>query len=425
MKLLAFLGTGKYDETEYVWNGQTARARYAMAASVQFARADEVVIFATEEARQAHEQPLREALQKAKPEQARVDFVPVKRGETEPELWGIFAQVAQAVQPGEEIAFDVTHGLRSFPLLGLLAAAFLRAGRGINVRHVFYGAFDVRDQSVTPPRTPMFDLTPLLALLEWAVAADRFNRTGDARYFASLLRQQQKRLALEAQNQPQRLAQIGKLGSLANALTEISQSLALIRPHLAMMQIENLPAQAAEALPILATAETVQPFHLVLAATLETYRPLGLADPSADTRRDLETQRQMIAWYAEREHWPQTVSLAREWLVSWVMVHLGMKNLTSLSDRHRIEGVINSEADEFLKAKKSEQVFQPVFLKSLLQVETVLGLWKALTEVRNDIDHAGMREKPLSPQDLIKNIGKYIETIQSLPLSGEEDMEQS
>lgn len=416
MKLLAFLGTGIYNETEYVWNGQAVISRYAIVASARFARANSAIIFATEEARQTHEDPLREALQKVMPENSSANFVPVKRGETETELWSIFAQVAQAVQKNEEITFDVTHGLRSFPLIGLLAAAFLRAAFSIQLRHVFYGAFDVRDQSVTPHRTPMFDLTPLLTLLEWAVAADRFNRTGDARYFASLLREQQKRLALQAQNQPEHLAQIGKLGSLASALTNISQSLALIRPHLAMMQIANLPAQADAALPVLAEAEAVLPFRLVLDATLETYRPLGLADPFADTRRDLETQRQLIAWYAEREHWPQAVSLAREWLVSWVMAHLGMKNLTSLSDRHRIEGVVNSEAEEFLKTKTTGQVFQAVFLKSLPQVETVLGLWKSLTNVRNDIDHAGMRENPLQPQDLIEQVRNHINAINSLPL---------
>lgn len=418
MKLLTFLGTGTYSETEYIWNGQSVVCRYAMAASAQFTKANEVVIFATEEARQAHEQALCEALRKVMPGSAQVDFKPVKRGETESELWGIFSQVAEAVKPGEEIAFDVTHGLRSFPLIGLLAAAFLRAGLGVNLRHVFYGAFDVRDQTVTPNRTPMFDLTPMLALLEWAVASDRFNRTGDSRYFASLLREQQKRLALEAQKQPERLSQIGKLGTLANALTDISQSLALIRPHLAMAQIEKLPAQAEAALPMLAEAEAALPFRLLLNATLETYRPLGLAHPEDDARRDLETQRALIVWYAKREHWPQAVSLAREWLVSWVMFHLGLKALTSLSDRHRIEGVVNSEAEEFLKAKKAGQAFQPVCLKSLPQVETVLGLWKALAEVRNDIDHAGMRENPLSPQDLIKQVEKHIEAIQSLTLEG-------
>ncbi len=412
MKLLAFLGTGHYDETEYTWQGHSAICCYAMVASAQFVDADEAVILATAEAQQAHEQSLRQAM----PEKTKTCFVRVPRGEKETELWEIFARVAECVQPGEEIAFDVTHGLRSFPLVGLLAAAFLRSGLNISLKAVLYGAYDVRDQSITPNRTPMFDLTPMLALLEWAAAADRFNRTGDSRYFASLLRRQQKALALQAQGQPERLEQVGNLGTLSGAMTNISQSLALIRPYLAMQQIAQLQEQAEAALPVLAEAEAAYPLHLLLNTIMETYQPLALAEPAADLCQSLLTQRALIAWYAEREHWVQAVSLAREWLVSWIMFQLGMTTLTVLSDRARVEGVVNSEAEEFLTAKKSECAFQSVFLRNIPQVETVLGLWKALTEVRNDIDHAGMRENPQQPQALVSQIRKHIEAIRRLPI---------
>jgi len=414
VKLITFLGVGGYQKTEYVLNGHPpVVAEYSPVASRHFAQADSVVVFATEEAEQAHRQPLTAALGIA---EQNVRFIPVPKGKNETELWQIFSGVAESVVPGEELAFDVTHGLRSFPLVGLLAAAFLRVGFGIQLRAVYYGAFDVRDQSVTPNRTPVFDLTPMLTLLEWAAAADRFNRTGDSRYFASLLRDEQKRLALQAQNQPQRLAQIGQIGKLVGALNNLSQALSLIRPHQVMQQAEQLAPQAQNALSVLAQSGAALPFQMLLDATLKTYQPLALADPAADSRQDLLTQRELIRWYARREHWMQAASLAREWLVSWIMLHLGLTSLTVLSDRYRIEGVVNSEAEEFLKAKKSGAAFQPVFLKSVPCLETVLGLWKSLTDTRNDIDHAGMRENPETPENLIKNIANYIETLNSLPL---------
>ncbi|MFZ5809614.1 MAG: TIGR02221 family CRISPR-associated protein [Chloroflexota bacterium] len=410
MKLLTFLGTGLYEETEYCWNDQPVISRFAPVASCKFISANQAVVFATSEAELAHGSSLRELL--AIP----VQFVPVPKGETETELWEIFSKVAKNVEPGEEVAFDVTHGLRSFPLIGILTAAFLRVGMDVSLKAVFYGAFDVRDRSVTPHRTRMFDLTPMLSLLEWAAAADRFNRTGDARYFASLLKQQQKKLALQDQRQPERLDQIGHIGRLASILTDISQSLSLIRPHLAMQLIETLPKKTESALPILAEAEAAQPFQLLLDSTLNTYQPLAMSDPSADPRQDLLTQRVLINWYAEREHWAQAVSLAREWLVSWVMIHLGLKDLITLSDRQRIEHVVNSEAEEYLKTIKQDAAFQPVFLKSIPDIEKVLSLWKSLTETRNDIDHAGMRENPQKPDDLIKQIKTHIELLKSLPV---------
>ncbi len=413
MKLFTFLGTGQYDETEYTWQRQSVIARYAPAASCRFVQADEAVVFATPEATQAHGQALQDAL--GLPAHA-VRFVPVPKGENEVELWPVFGKLAENVAAGEELVFDVTHGLRSFPLVGLLAAAFLRVGFGIELKAVFYGAFDVRDRSVTPHRTPMFDLTPMLTLLEWAAASDRFNRTGDARYFASLLGQEQKRLALQAQGEPQELEQIGHIGRLSGALTNISQALALIRPYQVMQQVEDLPGQAQAALPVLTQTGAALPFQMLLDSTLQAYMPLALADPPADTRQDLLTQRALIGWYAEREHWMQAVSLAREWLVSWVMFQLGMKSLTRFSDRQRIEGVVNSEAAEFVRAKEEGLPFQPVFLRSLPQTDAVLGLWKDLTRTRNDIDHAGMRENPEMPENLIKSIGKCIERLSALPV---------
>lgn len=413
MKLLTFLGVGRYDETEYVWNGQSVIARYAPVASCRFAQASKVVIFATAEAQQAHGNDLKTFL--PLPDKA-VCFIPVPTGRNETELWQIFSQVAGSVTRGDELAFDVTHGLRSFPLIGLLAAAFLRVGFGVELKAVYYGAFDVRDQSVTPSRTPMFDLTPMLALLEWAAASDRFNRTGDSRYFASLLRNEQTKLALQAQNQPQQLAQIGQIGKLSHALTNLSQALALVRPHQVMQQVDSLPAQAQAALPILTQTGSALPFQMLLDSTLEAYAPLALANPSAHIRQDLETQRVLIRWYAAREHWVQAVSLAREWLVSWVMFQAGLDSVTILGDRYRTEGVVNGEAEEFIKAKKRGETFRPVFLKSVPEIETMLGLWKALTDTRNDINHAGMRESPEAPENLVKCIKRYVEEIFSLPL---------
>lgn len=410
MKLITFLGTGRYDATEYAWQGKTKITQFAPVASCAFAQATEAVVFITAEAEAVHGQALRDLLN------IPVSFVSVPKGENEAELWQIFSAIARSVVPGEEVVFDVTHGLRSFPLIGLLAAAFLRAGLKIDLKAIYYGAYDVRDQSVVPHRTPMFDLIPMAALLEWATAADRFSRTGDARYFASMLRSQQKNMAVQAQGNYDELSKIGSIGTLASALTDISQSLGLIRPHLAMQQVARLPEKVEQALPTLAKAEATLPFRLLLNSMLESYQALALKEPAQDVQKDLEIERALIVWYAEREHWAQAVSLSREWLVSWVMFHLGLNNLTVLSDRHRIEGVVNAEAAEFLKSKEQQKEFVPVFLKSLAQLDTVLGLWKALTDVRNDIDHAGMRENPGKPEDLVKQINKHILAIQNLPI---------
>ncbi len=414
MKLLTFLGTGRYDETVYVLDTREQSARYAPVASCAFLRPDELIVFATKDAQDAHGDSLRAAVS------VPVTFVPIPLGANERELWEIFECIGNAVQPRDQVAFDITHGLRSSPLIGLLAAAFLRAGLDVNVRAVLYGAFDV-GKVVSPGRTPMFDLSPMLALLEWANAADRFNRTGDARYLANLVERQRKTSALAAKGDPEQLRQIGALGNLASTLSKISQGVQLIRPRQVMEQVAGLSERVERARPAMERAASAQPFSLLLEHVIEIYKPLEQVAVPNDTvrtqvRQMLFTERTLIHWYAERELWAQAISLAREWFVSWVMFQLGVLNTTQLDARERISHVVGAEASDFIKAKQAEKPFTPIFLAAVPQVETVLALWNPLTDARNDVLHAGMRDEPGKPDDLIKQIKQHIETLDTLPL---------
>ncbi len=417
MKLLTFLGTGNYYETTYVWREQEFTTKYAPVASIYFLKPDELLVFLTDEAEEQVFPGFQKAL-KSLPKVPVVKPRPIPLGKDEKELWDLFSIIAGSVKAKESVVFDITHGLRSFPYLSLLVASFLRAGFAVDVQAVLYGAFDVRDQSVTPNRAPMFDLSPMLGLLEWATATDRFNRTGDARYLASLLKKQQSALAKKWADQPESLRSLSALGNLKGALEAISQSLRLIRPHESMESITRLSEYVEKARPVLEQAPGAQPFVSLLQKINETYMSLSLPETTSNPWPvyTLEKERKMLQWYAEREQWVQAVALGREWLVSWVMGYLHLSPETSSTERRRVEGFINLEAEAFVQCKKEKREFMPVFLHDLPKVETVLGLWKAFTDTRNDILHAGMRDKPETPKNLIGNIQKAIDTILQLPL---------
>ncbi len=412
MKLLTFLGTGKNEETIYVLGEREHCAWYAPVASCAFLQPSELIVFATEDAESTHGNALRSSVT------VPVTLVPIPLGKDERELWQIFASIAANVQRRDEVAFDITHGLRSSPLLGFLAAAFLRAGLEVNVRAILYGAYDV-GKIVSPGKTPMFDLSPMLGLLEWASAADRFNRTGDARYLATLVEKQRNTLARAAQGDHVALDQIGALGSLASTLSKISEGLRLIRPHQVMDQVAGLSERVERARPALERTAAAQPFQLLLNRVIETYQPLAspsATEPHDQARQTLEIERRLIHWYAERELWVQAISLAREWLVSWVMFHLGIVNITQRDMRERISDALGNEANDWVKARQAHQPFESIFFTKLPNVEQVLELWKPLTDARNDVLHAGMRSDPRKPEDLIEQIKKHITTLDMLAL---------
>ncbi len=414
MKLLTFLGTGNYKETSYCWQDKEYTTKYAPIAACHFLQPEEVVIFLTKEARAA----VFDDFVKSLPTQARVNPVEVPLGRTESELWEIFEQVRSNVIKQDEIAFDITHGLRSYPWLSLLVAAFLKSGFGVKLVAVLYGAFEAKTDD---NRTPMFDLTPMLALLEWSIAADRFNRTGDARYLAKLLKNYQKELAARPGISKVELSQLSPLNSLAANLTSLSQSLQMIRPSEAMQFAAQLSQQVEQANTALTKGDSAKPFQSLLDTVLKTYLPLAHPYPDQITdvnaaKKVLAAERSLIRWYFEREWWVQAVSLAREWLISWLMVQTGNINIRIQSKREVYENLLGAESKAFTESKQSEQEYRPVFLSQVAQIEQVLGFWPNLTKVRNDILHAGQREQAEEAKALIKQLENLIEKLENLPL---------
>lgn len=413
MKLLTFLGVGNYYPTEYTYQGKSKISKYAPIASCHFLEPDCLTIFLTEEA----EAVVFPDFEKEIPPGIQSVTLPVPIGKDEDDLWQIFSQISRAVSPGEKVAFDITHGLRAFPYLGLLAAAFLRAGLGVTLDSVLYGAFDVRDQHVTPNRAPMFDLSPMLLLLEWASATDRFNRTGDSRYLASLLREYQKTLAISSGGDHEKLHKIGGLGRLGGFIEDLTQSLRTIRTFQVLEDASKMIDVVDQARPVITESAPLQPFAMLMDKVVETYSPLRLdVQPGGnEMAASLDTQRNLINWYFEREQWPEAAAVAREWLVSWVMCQLGESDPLSRA-RGRIERVLGSEGRELINTRKSRERYIPMFPNELRHAVEVVDLWNQVSDMRNDFLHAGYRKEPSSSKILIKKLTKCIQKINQLHL---------
>lgn len=412
MKLLTFLGVADYKETLYTWKDQQVQAKYAPLAACKFLNPKSITLFLTEDA-QEKVADFKSALSP----QLELNLVPIPLGKNQEELWQIFDLIASSVEPFEEVAFDITHGLRSSPLLGLLAAGFLSSGLNVQLKAVLYGAYDV-GKVVSPGITPMFDLSPMLALLQWSAASDRFNQTGDARHLASLLREHRKALAVLAQDDPAGLMEVGHLGNLASGLEDISQSLKLIRPYQALVHTDRLPNLTKKARPLLERTPTTRPFYYLLENVEKSFAELGMADAEdpQNLSAALDKQRLVIHWYIQHEHWVQAVTLCREWLISWVMARLNRPAVTNRNLREQTEKDINADAYSLRQSQQLKTVFTASFLAAIPDVEHVLDLWNKLTNVRNDIDHAGMRESAKSPESLIKVILKVKNEIDVLAL---------
>lgn len=112
------------------------------------------------------------------------DVIPrlIPFGETLEEQYAILDTIA-TVAPGGAVSFDLTHGFRHLAMVGFLSAFMLERVRSLRVRELWYGAFDMTRNGVTPA----IKLDGLVRVRRWVAALERYDATGDLGVFEPLL----------------------------------------------------------------------------------------------------------------------------------------------------------------------------------------------------------------------------------------------
>jgi CRISPR-associated Csx2 family protein len=397
-KIITFLGRRPLP-TQYAFKGQRYTGRVFAEALRQFEDFDQMLVCLTDEARQDSWPVLRDL------QDARIQAVSIPRGETAEEMWQMFDAILTHVAEGDEVVFDITHGLRSLPFLIFLFAAYLKTTRAVTIRAIYYGAFELGDKEQNIP-APVIDLSGFVAMLDWITAADRFARFGDSQDLARLARA----TGVYKPGHP--------LQEATDTLEALSQALRLIRPADAMRISAQLPAVLEAALPEAQANPAARPYAFLAGDLQRAYQAFALFEPLDEQHlaQFLVKLRDLATWYVEHQQWVQAVSLAREWLITWVMWHLGETDFMNQALRESVAETMSKEAQRRKDAKDQKRPFQPLFLRPVPQIDGVLGDWLSLAGVRNDIDHAGMRRSARPADELIKSIQSLCKKLQKLPL---------
>jgi len=344
MKLIVFVGTGKYEPITYRWGKYEKYTKFFSDALVEWLQPRTTCVMLTDTARQHQNwQELKPLLQ----ERTEICEIRIPDGKSEQELWQIFQRIADTVELKDELAFDITHAFRSLPMLALLVIAYLKQIKEVQIRHLLYGAYEARENGVAP----VFDLTPFAELLDWLTAAKMFITTGNASELAQLLENIQDEAWRE--RLPQRPRHLKRL---ADALTKVSAHLLLSRVPLLAESVRKLqsrlePQDGARA----EISEWAPPLIPLLERITETYSPF------ADD--DLRTQAKLIEWYYQHGHIVQAMTLAREWIISYQLAQQG-KDWRDRKARDQMEGYLNVHVKQY-------------------------PLWSEVSKLRNDLAHCG------------------------------------
>lgn len=392
MKAISFLGPTDYQTATYTYRDQEfTTSLFPEALFHFFTDLRELYLFATPTV-QSH--PNLQRLQERVPSD-RLSVVPIPEGRTEEELWDIFSALTERVAEREPVVFDITHSFRSIPFLTFLAVAYLRAARRARVQAIVYGAYEALPRDDPRPR-PVFDLTPFVSLLDWLAATNQFIHTGDAQYLARLLRQEG-----ETRNS-------SALRTAGEALESFSLAVMLCRP-LEVMEtagpMENRLKKAADDM-----AQWARPFAVMADRIQAEYGKYSLPKPTEEVVASLKHQFTLIRWYADHGQIIQAVTLAREWLITAIGWRLGRGFVLNLSERENIEKGIAGLSKE-RRSGQSEglnEVGRAMKEWPDEEREILCDLWDRLSTVRNDLDHAGMREGWMRADRLRRKTGEEI-----------------
>lgn len=373
MKLIAFLGTGEYKCATYRWNDQTYKTSFVQEAFVHWLKPETTCVLLTKEARKKHWNDLSQRLQG----HTQIVEVDIPDGKSEAELWRIFEKISDAVCEGDEIAFDITHGFRSLPMIAMLTIAYLKQVKGVKVQYVLYGAYEARNDK--DQVAPVFDLTLFADLLDWLAAAKMFTATGDSSELGRLIQdvQDAAHRNKEAYGDSLPLA----LKNFGAALKEVSNDLLLARvPNLPKSVINLIEKQKRASTEV---PQWARPLTLLLDKIAATYAPFR--DDS------LPTQATLIRWYLDHNHIAQATTLAREWVVNY---YAQQKSLS------------RDDAEKELNQRANNQ-----------ENDELVQLWSSIRNIRNDLAHCGFGRaegQVLSAASIRQNAEKVVEQIEQL-----------
>ena len=346
-----------------------------------------------------------EALHLAAP----VKSVKVPAGRSEEEIWDIFEQVFSLLEEGDQLYLDITHAFRSLPMLAMVILSYAKVMRTVSVRAISYGALealgsvgDVINLPVEERNVPVFDLLPFDRLQDWVTAVDRFTATGDGKMIRQLSDQDIGPLLSATKGKHADAAAIRNLGK---ALTEFSAAIATCRGRSISACSNNLLRTLGKA----QDQETVKPLRPLLHKLVPAL--------SAFTGQEITDGLVAARWCLDHALYQQGYTILQETIITCIV-----NTALDRDGRERTDRELVNQAVKILKNDLPVERWKALAQDNRETTEKILD-WLAnwpdivenmhnLSNIRNDLNHAGQNEGPMKADAIHHSLGEYIDKME-------------
>lgn len=416
---ISFLGASNYSECQYLINGELSPSvRYVQEAmlnhysqSGEWSQSDKAYILLTDIARERNwendghcnrdthatikQSGLRERLETCNLAMP-VEPIGVLPGNNEAEIMTIFTTLFNLLQEGDELYFDITHGFRYLPIIALVLGNYSKFLKDVKVKWIGYGNFEDRDKDTNTAQ--VVDLTSMSMLQDWTTAAADFINNGNAKSLVNLTQTQLKPILREAR------------GSNANAtaIKRMAGALEAVVDDFKNCRGFNI-IEACNVKSLNKSLDDIEDCMIEpLTPVLEKMRE-GISEFDVEAQENIVNGFEAAHWCLNNNMTQQAATILQETIITSVCMRNSLDYKVE-SQRNISSKALNVKAYEkpvdswTLKYEEYEPFKSIIDTEKLLDNKEFLNSYRNLAELRNDLNHCGMRNNPMKAAQLKEKI---------------------
>ncbi len=411
---ISVLGTGFYSECFYIKDEfKSNNTRYAQEAILDYCKAkewkssDTAIILLTSQAKKTNwgievrtiedrtKNELKEVAYKGLKfiiEDMKlpfhVDEVEIPDGKNADEMWKIFTTIFEKLQDDDELYIDLTHSFRYLPMLLLVLSNYAKFLKGVKIKHLSYGNFEAKNKETN--EAPISDLLPLTVLQDWTFAAADYLKNGNIDNLSELSRNVLTPILKETQGKDE---SANNLRNLIQSLERTIQDFQTCR-GVSILKSTNI-AKVKKSLKNMESTfiEPLNPLIKKFSEAINEFSDAG----------SIQNGFKAAQWCYEHGLYQQSATILQENVVSYFCIKYGIQ-FDNEYEREIVNNVfsilnlgIKDNESEWKVRKENKDKVKKIFNEHETIDKDIYTSFSRLTELRNDINHSGMRSlnKPL------------------------------
>lgn len=324
-------------------------------------------------------------------------FIP--DGKNDEEMWEIFDVIFNLLENKDELYVDLTHSFRYLPMLLLVLNNYAKFLRNVVIKHISYGNYEARDKDTN--EAPIVDLLPISALQDWTFAAADYLENGNTERL-TLLSKNTIAPILRSNDLRDENSQL--LNKLVTVLQKTTQDFQTCR---GMNIVNSVHLKELKKLLIDTETSFIKPLYPIMKKIEESFSPF-------DVNQNIKNGFHAAQWCYDNGLYQQAATILQENIVSFfcekhsikiddeelrVLVNQAffLNKQQNTKETHDTKDIEETENTEDIKSKDKVEITASILHElindPILNNIDIINSFDRLTQLRNDINHFGMRSK--------------------------------